>query len=94
MTFCGGKMADGGFETVGSGSGVDICGRMFDSLFPLRDFLSDFMGRIVNARSLTRLRVHRHVILRRHVVVLCKQIVGISSPPWHSESYRVSPIEH
>ena len=37
-------MADGGFETVGNGNGVDIWGREFDSLFPLRDFLSDFMA--------------------------------------------------
>ena len=44
MTFCGGKMADGGFDTVGSGNGVDIWGREFDSLFPLSDFLSDFMA--------------------------------------------------
>jgi len=44
MTFCGGKMAVGGFETVGSGNGVDIWGRELDSLFPLRDLLSDFMA--------------------------------------------------
>jgi hypothetical protein len=44
MTFWGGNIADGGFETVGSGTGVDIWGREFESLFPLRDFLSDFMA--------------------------------------------------
>jgi hypothetical protein len=35
-------MADGGFETAGSGRGVDICGRE-DSLLLVNDFRRDFM---------------------------------------------------
>ena len=37
-------MADGGFETAGSGRGVDICGRE-DSLLLVNDFRRDFMVR-------------------------------------------------
>ena len=44
MTFCGGKMADGGFETAGSGRGVEICGRE-ESLLLVNDFRRDFMVR-------------------------------------------------
>ena len=35
-------MADGGFETEGSGRGVEICGRE-DSLLLFNDFRRDFM---------------------------------------------------
>ena len=37
-------MADGGFETVGRGRGVDICGRE-DSRLLDNDFRRDFMVR-------------------------------------------------
>lgn len=43
MTFCGGSIAVGGFETGGNGRGVDIWGRDEVSLLLLRDLLSDFM---------------------------------------------------
>jgi hypothetical protein len=71
MTFCGGKMADGGFETVGSGSGVDIWGREFDSLFPLKDFLSDFMAGDKFNLALSRAPLSSHNASSS--AVLCKQ---------------------
>ncbi len=42
MTFCGGRMDDGGFDTAGRGMGVDIWLRT-ESLLPLRDFRRDFI---------------------------------------------------
>lgn len=42
MTFWGGRIADGGLETVGRGT--EIWGREEDSLFPLSDLRRDFMG--------------------------------------------------
>jgi hypothetical protein len=38
-------MADGGFETAGSGRGVDICGREDSLLLLVNDFRRDFMVR-------------------------------------------------
>ena len=44
MTFWGGRIADGGFDTAGNGRGVEICGRE-DSLLLVNDFRRDFMMR-------------------------------------------------
>ena len=42
MTFCGGKIAEGGLET--GGRGVEMCERIESfPLFPFRDFRRDFM---------------------------------------------------
>lgn len=46
MTFCGGRIAVGGFDTGGRGSGVDIWS-LGESLDPLRDFLRDLMWALV-----------------------------------------------
>jgi len=50
MTFCGGKIAEGGFETEGIGRGVDMLGRL-GSLLPFNDFLRDFMGVVERATN-------------------------------------------
>jgi hypothetical protein len=42
MTFCGGKTAEGGLETEGSGVEIASLGESFEPL-PLRDFLRDFI---------------------------------------------------
>lgn len=36
-------MADGGLDIIGMGTGVDIWSLEEESLFPLRDFLRDFI---------------------------------------------------